>query len=270
MPNVERDVVKAPNETMKGDHRANGYLPLAGGASTVHPSNEARKGGDRRGGTADLAGQAPTTNRRTTDSTSAKPRCPTAVGVRARQGRRAGRSVCARRPGGQPGLSRTIPTWSSRASPRPTEPDRPNRTRARRRRAAVDLAPAELIRRRLRDARYAAEGGVWADAHERLEELYGGLIDVVGAARGRSTGTASRPSAASSGPASPTRRSCRRSKARPSREPRRSAGSINSSRSGPRSMTPRTGSNWRCRSAKSTRRGGPAASISGSVRRGNG
>ncbi len=59
MPNVERDVVKAPNETMKGDHRANGYLPLAGGASTVHPSNEARKGGDRRGGTADLAGQAP-------------------------------------------------------------------------------------------------------------------------------------------------------------------------------------------------------------------
>jgi len=62
MPNVERDVVKAPNEELRGargDHRANGFMPLTEQASSVRPSNEPRVGGDRRGGSANLAGQAP-------------------------------------------------------------------------------------------------------------------------------------------------------------------------------------------------------------------
>jgi len=63
MPNVERDVVKAPNETDLGsaahrDRRANGYMPLTESASPVKPSNEPGPGGDRRGGSANLAGQA--------------------------------------------------------------------------------------------------------------------------------------------------------------------------------------------------------------------
>jgi hypothetical protein len=56
MPNVERDVVKAPNEPGRaGARAANSFLPLAGGPPAAHPSNEARKGGDRRGGSANLA-----------------------------------------------------------------------------------------------------------------------------------------------------------------------------------------------------------------------
>ncbi len=58
MPNVERDVVRAPNQQHRGDRRNNGFMPLAESASPVHPSNETRKGGDRRGGTASLTEQA--------------------------------------------------------------------------------------------------------------------------------------------------------------------------------------------------------------------
>jgi len=59
MPAAERGVVKPPNEgEFKSDRRANGFLPLAGEASTVKPSNEARPGGDRRMGSFPLAGGA--------------------------------------------------------------------------------------------------------------------------------------------------------------------------------------------------------------------
>jgi len=61
MPNVERNVVKAPNETLRSDHRANGFLPLVGGAPAAHPSNETGARGDHRGGSADLTGLAPMT-----------------------------------------------------------------------------------------------------------------------------------------------------------------------------------------------------------------
>ncbi len=56
MANVERGVVKGSNkEGPGGDDRNNGFLPLAGGASTVHPANEARVGGDRRSGSFPLS-----------------------------------------------------------------------------------------------------------------------------------------------------------------------------------------------------------------------
>jgi len=62
MPNAERDVVKAPNEEMRGDRRANGFMPLTESASPVRPPNEEVGGTgahrDRRGGSADLAGGA--------------------------------------------------------------------------------------------------------------------------------------------------------------------------------------------------------------------
>jgi hypothetical protein len=57
---VQRGVVKGSNkEGPGGDSRANGYLPLGGGAATVHPANA----GDRRGGSASLAGGAPAIQR---------------------------------------------------------------------------------------------------------------------------------------------------------------------------------------------------------------
>ena len=52
MANVERDVIKPPNEQLRGqggDRRANGFASLAGHASQVKPPNE-RIGGDDRGG----------------------------------------------------------------------------------------------------------------------------------------------------------------------------------------------------------------------------
>lgn len=56
---VQRGVVKGSNqEGAGGDHRANGYLPLAGGTGTVHPANMAA-GGDRRAGSFPLSGGAP-------------------------------------------------------------------------------------------------------------------------------------------------------------------------------------------------------------------
>jgi hypothetical protein len=59
MGNVERGVVKGSNqECCGGDRRANGFMGLAGGASTVHPSNETSPGGDRRGGSFPLGGGA--------------------------------------------------------------------------------------------------------------------------------------------------------------------------------------------------------------------
>jgi hypothetical protein len=44
---VARGVCQPPNETHKGDRRANGYLPLAGGAPTVHDPNAHLHNGDR-------------------------------------------------------------------------------------------------------------------------------------------------------------------------------------------------------------------------------
>jgi hypothetical protein len=51
MANVERGVVKGSNqEGAGGDRRNNGFMPLGGGASTVHGSNMPTAGGDRRAG----------------------------------------------------------------------------------------------------------------------------------------------------------------------------------------------------------------------------
>jgi hypothetical protein len=50
MANVSRGVVKGSNqEGAGGDRRNNGFMPLSGGAATVHPANVAA-GGDRRNG----------------------------------------------------------------------------------------------------------------------------------------------------------------------------------------------------------------------------
>lgn len=58
MGTVQRGVVKGSNgEGRGGDHRANGYLPLGGGAPTVHPANQTA-GGDRRAGSFPLTGGA--------------------------------------------------------------------------------------------------------------------------------------------------------------------------------------------------------------------
>lgn len=46
MGQVERGVVKAPNNVMPGDHRANGFLPIGGNASQVHGSNHMFRDGD--------------------------------------------------------------------------------------------------------------------------------------------------------------------------------------------------------------------------------
>ena len=57
---VQRGVVKGSNEEGRGgDHRANGYLPLGGGAPTVHPANEMGAGGDHRAGSFPLTAGAP-------------------------------------------------------------------------------------------------------------------------------------------------------------------------------------------------------------------
>jgi hypothetical protein len=54
---VQHGVVQAPNETNRGDHRANAYLPLGGAGSPVSPPNEARPG-DHRAGSRPLGGMA--------------------------------------------------------------------------------------------------------------------------------------------------------------------------------------------------------------------
>ena len=55
MPNVQRNVVNAPNEpTAAGNRKANGFVPLIGEASSVRPSNESGARGDRRNGSADM------------------------------------------------------------------------------------------------------------------------------------------------------------------------------------------------------------------------
>ena len=54
--NVQRGVVKPSNdEGRMGDKRANGFLSLGGGASTVHPSNEQTARGDKRMGSFPLS-----------------------------------------------------------------------------------------------------------------------------------------------------------------------------------------------------------------------
>jgi hypothetical protein len=55
---VERGVVRGSNKEGPGDRRNNGFLPLGGGASTVHPANRAGAGGDRRDGSFPLGGGA--------------------------------------------------------------------------------------------------------------------------------------------------------------------------------------------------------------------
>jgi hypothetical protein len=63
MGRVERGVVKPPNKpTAGGDDRNNGFLPLGGGASTVHPANYG-PGGDRKMGSFPLSGGAPAIQR---------------------------------------------------------------------------------------------------------------------------------------------------------------------------------------------------------------
>jgi hypothetical protein len=60
---VERGVVKGSNkEGPGGDDRRNGFLPLSGGASSVHPAN-CGPGGDRRNGSFPLSGGAPAIQR---------------------------------------------------------------------------------------------------------------------------------------------------------------------------------------------------------------
>ena len=60
---VERGVVRGSNkEGPGGDGRKNGFLPLAGGAGTVHPSNRG-PGGDRRDGSFPLSGGGPAIKR---------------------------------------------------------------------------------------------------------------------------------------------------------------------------------------------------------------
>jgi hypothetical protein len=59
MGQVQRGVVKGSNkEGRGGDDRNNGFLPLSGGASTVHGPNQG-PGGDKRGGSFPLGGGAP-------------------------------------------------------------------------------------------------------------------------------------------------------------------------------------------------------------------
>lgn len=58
MGKVERGVVRGSNqEGPGGDKRNNGFLPLGGGAGSVHPANQAM-GGDRRMGSFPLGGGA--------------------------------------------------------------------------------------------------------------------------------------------------------------------------------------------------------------------
>jgi len=60
MPTKERNIVKPPNEGLfKTNDKANGYMPLAGGASTTHPPNQHLRDGDP-GSSANLARQAST------------------------------------------------------------------------------------------------------------------------------------------------------------------------------------------------------------------
>jgi hypothetical protein len=60
---VQHGVVKGSNkEGSGGDMRNNGFLPLGGGASTVHPANRQGPGGDRRDGSFPLAGSASPVN----------------------------------------------------------------------------------------------------------------------------------------------------------------------------------------------------------------
>ncbi len=57
MANVERDVIKPPNQQgPAGSRAANGYMPLSRDPSPTHPSNEPGAAGDRRGGSANLMG----------------------------------------------------------------------------------------------------------------------------------------------------------------------------------------------------------------------
>src|ERR1700735_1551230 len=64
MGQVQRGVVKGSNDEERGgDPRANGYLPLGGGASTVHPANMPGAAGDRRNGSSSLAGVTPAIQR---------------------------------------------------------------------------------------------------------------------------------------------------------------------------------------------------------------
>lgn len=61
MGQVERGVVKGSNQQGPGgDRRNNSFLPLGGGAATVHPSNMPGAAGDRRGGSFPLSGGAST------------------------------------------------------------------------------------------------------------------------------------------------------------------------------------------------------------------
>jgi hypothetical protein len=60
---VKRGVVKGSNKAGPGgDDRNNGFLSLAGGASSVHPANRG-PGGDMRSGSFPLAGGAPAIQR---------------------------------------------------------------------------------------------------------------------------------------------------------------------------------------------------------------
>jgi hypothetical protein len=54
MSRIARDVVKPPNQAHRGDHRANGFLPLVGITGTVRPPVQAQAG-DRRGGATSLS-----------------------------------------------------------------------------------------------------------------------------------------------------------------------------------------------------------------------
>ena len=55
---VQRGVVRGSNkEGPGGDHRNNGFMPLSGGAGTVHPSNMG-PGGDKRNGSFPLSAGA--------------------------------------------------------------------------------------------------------------------------------------------------------------------------------------------------------------------
>ncbi len=60
MGSVQRGIIRGSNQQGPGgDRRNNGYLPLSGGASTVHPANMPGAAGDCRAGSASLAGGAP-------------------------------------------------------------------------------------------------------------------------------------------------------------------------------------------------------------------
>ena len=56
---VQRGVVKGSNmESPAGNMKNNGFLPLGGGAGTVHPSNQG-PGGDKRSGSFPLSASGP-------------------------------------------------------------------------------------------------------------------------------------------------------------------------------------------------------------------